>query len=223
MPSLDQQLVSAHLPSLRIVIIGAGIGGLAASIALSRAGFSNITIYEQTLAIAEVGAGIQVAPNLSRLLRRWGCLDRLEKDAVALTGNELRRYEDDKVLGASPFMPGVEERWGAPLWVVHRADLQRVLLEYATELGVDIRTGTHVEEVDFGVEDNAEDENEGLLEGPIIKSPRVLLKNRGDKEGRWVAADVVIAADGIRSGTRAAMMKRHGTEDRGEYERGALR
>jgi salicylate hydroxylase len=211
MPNVDQDGLSAHLPSLRIAIVGAGIGGLATSIALARAGFKDVVIYEQTKEIAEVGAGIQVAPNFARLLRRWGCLDRLQKDAIALEANSLRRYADDTELGASPFMPGVEQKWGAPLWVVHRADVQRVLLEYAQEIGVDVKTGRHVDDVDFGVESME-------AEAPIVGTPRVCLKNRGEKEGKWEEADVILAADGIRSSTRVAMMKRHGLQDHGKLE-----
>jgi salicylate hydroxylase len=206
---VDCDGLSAHLPSLRIVIVGAGIGGLATGIALRRAGFTNITIYEQAVVIAEVGAGIQVAPNFARLLRRWGCLDRLEKDAIALRANSLRRYADDTELGTSAFMPAVEQKWGAPLWVVHRADVQRVLLEYARELGVDVQTGYHVEDVDFGVRDEQ-------AESPVVESPKVYLKNRDQAKGTWAAADVILAGDGIRSNTRMAMMKKHGLKDQGE-------
>jgi salicylate hydroxylase len=209
----DHLNLSAKLPSLRIAIIGAGIGGLSASIALRRVGFEHVSVYEQAAIIAEVGAGIQVAPNLSRLLRRWGCLDRLEKDAIGLKGNSIRRFEDDTEIGSSSFMPQVEEAYGAPLWVVHRADLQRTLLEYAKELGVNVRTGSHVEEVDF----NVQEDEDNLAQAQLVRSPRILLKNRDQAEGKWVEADVIIAADGIRSGTRMAMMKRQGTEDHGGY------
>jgi 2-polyprenyl-6-methoxyphenol hydroxylase-like FAD-dependent oxidoreductase len=55
-----QDNLQAALPDLRIAVIGAGIGGLAAAIALKRVGFRDVTVYEQARAISEVGAGIQV-------------------------------------------------------------------------------------------------------------------------------------------------------------------
>lgn len=202
---------------------------------MKKAGFESVTIYEQSKVIQEVGAGIQIAPNLARLLARWGVLEELREDAIALVCNSLRRYEDDSELGSSPFMcvqtrlpplfrawlsrltravpdsrPNVEEAYGAPLWVVHRADLQLRLLEFAKRIGVTVNTSAHVSEVDF----NAIYYEESFMT-ETIGPPRILIKNRGEAEGRWVEADVVIAADGIRSLARGAMMARHGTVDEG--------
>ena len=67
--------------ALNILIIGCGIGGLAAAHTLAHAGH-NITIVESAAQIGEVGAGIQVTPNLSRLLIRWGLSEQLKKTAV---------------------------------------------------------------------------------------------------------------------------------------------
>jgi hypothetical protein len=100
----SQDNLQAQLPNLRIAVVGAGIGGLATAVALRHAGFQRVTVFEQARVISEVGAGLQVAPNLARLLRRWGVLDSLEGDAIALARNSLRRYQDDSELGTSPFM-----------------------------------------------------------------------------------------------------------------------
>lgn len=70
----------AHEP--RIVIVGGGIGGLAAAAFLRRAGLS-ATVYEQAPALTEVGAGILVSPNAVRLLRRLGVMDQLLRRARA--------------------------------------------------------------------------------------------------------------------------------------------
>ena len=66
---------------LDIVIIGCGLGGLAAAYCLGQAGH-NVTLLEAAPALGEVGAGIQVSPNVSRLLIRWGIKEQLEKIAV---------------------------------------------------------------------------------------------------------------------------------------------
>jgi salicylate hydroxylase len=79
--------------SLRVAIIGAGMGGLATALALAKSGCSGhitITVYEAALDLGFVGAGIQVAPNLSRILSRFGILDSLRKEAVQLNGASIR-------------------------------------------------------------------------------------------------------------------------------------
>ena len=76
--------------SLDILIIGCGIGGLAAAHALAHAGHK-VTIIESATKIGEVGAGIQVTPNLSRLLIRWGLGEQLERTAVRPEAIAFRR------------------------------------------------------------------------------------------------------------------------------------
>lgn len=76
--------------SLDILIIGCGIGGLAAAHALAHAGHK-VTIVESATKIGEVGAGIQVTPNLSRLLIRWGLGEQLERTAVRPEAIAFRR------------------------------------------------------------------------------------------------------------------------------------
>ena len=75
---------------LRILIIGCGIGGLAAAYTLLRAGHY-VTLIEAAHELGEVGAGIQISPNVSKLLIRWGLGDALEKIAVIPEGLEFRR------------------------------------------------------------------------------------------------------------------------------------
>jgi 2-polyprenyl-6-methoxyphenol hydroxylase-like FAD-dependent oxidoreductase len=69
--------------SLRVAVVGGGIGGLAAAAFLHRAGLPGV-VYEQAHALEEVGAGLVLAPNAVRLLRRLGAMDRLEGRAVPL-------------------------------------------------------------------------------------------------------------------------------------------
>lgn len=78
--------------SLNVVVVGCGLGGLAAAYALAKAGHQ-VTILEDAPAIGEVGAGIQVSPNLSRLLIRWGLGDALSNIAVLPEALEFRRCE----------------------------------------------------------------------------------------------------------------------------------
>ncbi|KAF2084975.1 FAD/NAD(P)-binding domain-containing protein [Saccharata proteae CBS 121410] len=174
---------------LRIIIVGAGIAGLTTGIALKRSGH-NVTILEQVSQIAEVGAGIQMAPNNTRILGRLGVLPALLEQTNMMTRNSLRRWADNEELGSAPIMPAVGEKFGAPMGVIHRGDLQRILLEAAKKEDVDIRTGSKVEGVDEGFE------------------ARVRLV-----DGEWVEGDVVIAADGVKSQIRRQIVEAHGHVD----------
>lgn len=175
--------------ALHIIIVGAGIAGLTAGLGFKQTGH-DVTILEQVHQIAEVGAGIQLAPNAARILARFGVLEAALKDATLLEKNSLRRYADDEELGTAPLMPAVGERYGAPLSVIHRGDLQRVLLEATKKAGVTIRTSTKVVAVDSSF------------------SARVKTQ-----DGEWVEGDVIIAADGIKSEIRRQIAEAHGHDD----------
>ena len=110
------------------VVVGGGIGGLATAAFLQQRGIQ-AHVYEQAPALQPVGAGIVLAPNAVRLLRRLGLADALEWRAVkARTGWEFRRWQDGRVLLAQD-MSKCEQLYGEAAWLVHRADLLDVLLE----------------------------------------------------------------------------------------------
>jgi salicylate hydroxylase len=110
-----------------IAVVGGGIGGLAAAAFLRRAGLA-ATVYEQAPALGEVGAGLVVAPNAARLLRRLPAAAGLERAGVALeTGWEFRRWADGSVLFAQHLGTACVGRYGEHTWTMHRADLLQVL------------------------------------------------------------------------------------------------
>ncbi|TKA56907.1 hypothetical protein B0A53_01308 [Rhodotorula sp. CCFEE 5036] len=181
-------LPRAVLSNLSVGIVGAGIGGLATAVGLAGRGFKRVTVYESAPEVGEVGAGIQVAPNFCRVLSHFGVFDRLKAQAVRLEGANVRRYSDNEIINSTSFA-SLEKEFGAPTYVVHRADLHQALLDRALELGATLQTNAHVENVDFD---------------------KTLLKLRGQPA---LSHDLIIAADGIKSGIRSQMMARRGEVD----------
>src|SRR5215468_1769438 len=107
---------------LTIAVIGGGIGGLTAAVALRQAGFA-VDVYEQAQELTEVGGGINLAPNATRLLRRLGLGEGLDRDGVRPFATHQRRWQDGRTLQRAPLNPRCEELYGAPHLTVHRADL----------------------------------------------------------------------------------------------------
>ncbi|TDL21438.1 FAD/NAD(P)-binding domain-containing protein [Rickenella mellea] len=117
--------------SLDIVIVGCGLGGLAAAFTLGHAGH-RVTVLESAPAIGEIGAGIQVTPNLSRLLVRWGLGEVLKKIAVKPEAIALRRYNSGELVGWTQWGDKMERDHGSPYYHIHRADFHRLLLSLAS-------------------------------------------------------------------------------------------
>ncbi|KAG6886703.1 hypothetical protein C0995_005760 [Termitomyces sp. Mi166 len=158
---------------LDIVIVGAGIGGLAAAYCLGRTGHK-VTVLESASFSQEMGAGIQCTPNLTRLLIRWGLGEKLRKIAVVPQSLSLRRYWDGKRVGWNKWGDDVEREHGAPYYHVHRADLHRLLQELATPY-ITLRLQSRVLTVE-------------------PSTPFVMLES-----GEIIETDLVIGADGVRS------------------------
>jgi salicylate hydroxylase len=166
---------------MNIIISGAGLGGLATAIAL-RHHNHNVTIFEKTASLTEVGAGIQIPPNSSRLLLKWGLGPYISGKATEPGEIRMRRWEDGSILSTTKLCPYFRERYGAPYYVVHRANLQMAMRDLAVELGVKIRLGAGVKAYGKGVGE-------------------VVLEN-GEVHG----ADLVVAADGIKSEARKVVL-----------------
>jgi salicylate hydroxylase len=111
---------------MKIAVIGGGIGGLSAALHLLREGF-DVHVYEQAPRITEVGAGIQISPNASRLLIRLGLKPALDAAGVFPQAVHQRRWDDGRTLQRAPVGKLVEETFGAPYYHFHRADLANLL------------------------------------------------------------------------------------------------
>ncbi|WP_442577740.1 FAD-dependent monooxygenase [Mesorhizobium sp. ASY16-5R] len=118
----------------KILIAGAGIAGLTATLAFAARGFS-VQLFERSAQLREVGAGLQLSPNATRILGRLGVLGHLEGFAVRPPAIVLRSAKDLRELARVPLGDAAEKRWGAPYLVVHRADLQGALLAAANRRG----------------------------------------------------------------------------------------
>lgn len=126
-----------------ILVAGAGIGGLAAAIALARAGFRPLVL-ERAASLEEVGAGIQLTPNASRALDRLGVLAAVRERAVAARSLVVACGETGRELARAP-LGNVEARFGAPWLLTLRADLQQALLAAAEDLAdIDFAYGAEV-------------------------------------------------------------------------------
>lgn len=168
--------------SRRAIIAGAGIGGLAAALALLQAGF-RVAIYERADTLEEFGAGLQLTPNATRILSQLGALERVLQFASTPRAIVVLRGSDDFELMRMP-LDDAERRWRAAYLVIHRADLQRALVDAVrNEPGVELTLGATL--LDFA--DEAGRVSVRLTNGPT--------QARDD-------ADLLIGADGLRSQVR---------------------
>jgi salicylate hydroxylase len=165
----------------RIAIVGGGIGGLAAAAFLYRAGLRSV-VYEQAQELKEVGAGLVLAPNAVRLLRRLGAMDQLQGRAVPLdVGWEFRRWEDGRVLSAENLATACERLYGEGTYTVHRADLQDA-----------IGSAVPPDAVQLGKR----------CTSVTVHGDTAVLRFA---DGTCTEADIVIGADGVHSTVRGAV------------------
>jgi salicylate hydroxylase len=125
---------------MRVLLAGAGIGGLTAALALAGRGIS-ATVIEASPALGEVGAGLQLSPNATRILFGLGLEAPLRAVAFAPDAAEVRDQRSGRRLLRTELGAAAVTRWGAPYLQVHRADLHALLVRAAQDSGVDIRLG----------------------------------------------------------------------------------
>jgi salicylate hydroxylase len=163
----------------RIAVVGAGLGGLAAAIALRRQGFE-VTVYEQAAELAEFGAGINISPNSVKFFQAVGLAGKLHAAGSEPVGLCWRDWDTAEIRYSLPF-GDFEKRYGARYYVVHRSDLHRLLSEAVP--AADIALGKRC----------------------VGAETRNGVAGLRFADGSSAEADVVVGADGIRSAVRASV------------------
>ena len=168
----------------KVIIVGAGLGGLTAAACLIQKGF-HVRIYEQASVLAEVGAGIQTSANAVKVLYDLGLKDALESVAVRPQAFEYRRFDTAELMHRIPLGGEHEKAFGAPYFHLHRADIHELLAKKVSELDPHCIT--------LNAKANSYEEND---EGVVLRLA----------SGLAIKGDVLIGADGIKSVVRAQML-----------------
>ncbi len=164
-----------------VLVVGGGIGGMAAALALSQAGFP-VTVIEQASEIGEIGAGIQLGPNAFTAMDALGLGERARKRAVYIDELVMHDALDASLVARIPVGEPFRQRFGNPYAVIHRVDVHLSLLEGAQETGrVSFHTSTRVEHIEQGAD-------------------RVTVTCAN---GKTFTGQALIGADGVRSVVRA--------------------
>lgn len=215
--------------ALSILVVGAGLGGLGAGLALKSDGHHVIVVdsvpefaeastsspylithhpsthRHHTHILSQAGAGIRLPPNSSRLLSRWG-VDLANMKKSTSSGYEFVRWQDGSSILHLPFDSSIDHH-GAPYYLVHRADLHAALLSAAVKAGVQVLPNKRIVAYDFSEPSAVTDQGEVFTADLIIASDgikslaRPLLTGREDRprDTGDVAYRILISGDRIRA------------------------
>lgn len=178
----ENDISTADGPRPDVLVIGGGIGGLSTALALTRAGLL-VRLYEQAPEFGEVGAGLQLAPNCTRILDDYGLLAEARSRGVLPERMVMKDALDAQDLTHID-LRNLASRYGSPYLVIHRSDLHGILLRACRRAGVDL-----VNDARCTAYENTE------------RGARVTFA-----DGTTDEAEVVIAADGLHSVARPLLV-----------------
>ena len=168
----------------QVLVAGGGIGGLAAALGAARAGWE-VRLYERASAFSEVGAGVQIGPNVVRRLQAWGLQQALQAVAAFPGRLQVRNAVSGRELAVLPLGLTAVERYGAAYATIHRADLHALLLQGLTQT---TDAQLHLDQAVERFADNGE-----------AVTVRTSL-------GKEIEGDALIGADGLWSRTRTQLL-----------------
>ena len=165
----------------KVIVVGGGIGGLTAALALLQRGI-DVEVYEQSAVLKEVGAGVQLGSNGTRVLYSLGLEDALARVQIAPSAREIRHWRSGETWNWFDLGAASTKRYGTPHVMLHRGDLLSILAEAVMRLKPDAVT---------------------LGRKCIAVSQTADRAEVGFADGLVAASDFVIGADGIHSQVRA--------------------
>lgn len=171
---------------MEIVVVGGGVGGLTAALALALSGH-RVQVLERASRFPQGGPALRLAPNATAVLARLGLLDQLLELGSRPRRALLRDLGSGMELGELDLGAPLTARYGTPYVVIGRADLLSLLADAGADAGAELRPGRVVTSVDQSSFASS------IMGGAVVTCA----------DGRMHAADVVVAADGARSVARA--------------------
>ncbi|KAE8421584.1 hypothetical protein BDV36DRAFT_280645 [Aspergillus pseudocaelatus] len=162
---------------MRVTIVGAGIGGLTCAIACRREKL-DVIVLERSSELLPAGAGIQIPPNGVRVLEALDLKQEVLEKGAIVESMDLRRYKHGGLITSMECGQTVAREYGAPWVIIHRADYQQILFNRVKLMGVEIRFGANVNDLD-------------------VENTQVVLEG-----GETVTGDIIIGADGLWSKVR---------------------
>ncbi|CZR51329.1 related to salicylate hydroxylase [Phialocephala subalpina] len=166
---------------MHIIVIGCGLAGLTVAISLAKAGHK-VSIVESAPSIQYIGAGIQISPNSSLILRRLGVDKYIQKYCTTPIDLRMMRYANGQTLVQVPLKEPAENEYHSPYWHIHRADLHRGLLQAAEELGCEVHLDSRVTSIDPST--------------PSLTT----------KDNKTYTSDLIVASDGLHSMARTVVL-----------------